>query len=84
MVRKTQHWIEPTFDIDRADDCAVFTVDAADGEWVAFVAAGRQRIPIFKDVNAFQLFGLFRFSPTFGEMAMITARKFFCSNTKEH
>ena len=79
MVRKTQHWIEPTFDIDRADDCAVFTVDAADGEWVAFVAAGRQRIPIFKDVNAFQLFGLFRFSPTFGEMAMITARKFFCS-----
>ena len=52
MADKPQHWIEPNFTVEFAHDCTAVQVRASEGEWVSFLAAGSQKLIIFKDINA--------------------------------
>lgn len=48
MADKPQHWIEPYFTVEFAHDCTAVQVRASEGEWVSFLAAGSQKLIIFR------------------------------------
>lgn len=82
MADKTRHWIEPTFAVEIAQDCTAVRVSASEGEWVPFLAAGSQKLIIFKDRKANRAAAEMMAFGQFHRAAMIAVRRFLCRKHK--
>lgn len=78
MADKPQHWIEPNFTVEIAHDCTAVQVRASEGKWVSFLAAGSQKLIIFKDINANRVAAEMMGVDQVSGAATIAVRQFFC------
>jgi hypothetical protein len=74
MAQKTRHWTDPHFSIQIADHCAAIQVSAADGEWVSFLAAGSEKVSIFRGVDQNRAWAFLRNDSSFTREVILAAR----------